>query len=89
MENKVIDKFEEYCNLLDEGCPVILLTALKLLKEQPEVVRCENCVYSETAHDQKGNTWLYCFKNKLSPRPDWYCADGTRKGLERGKINED
>lgn len=34
MRNVVIDKFEEYCNLLDEGCPVILLDALALLKEQ-------------------------------------------------------
>ena len=35
MRNVVIDKFEEYCNLLDEGCPVILLSALRLLKESP------------------------------------------------------
>ena len=35
--NNIIEKFEEYCNLLDEGCPVILLNALELLKSKPDI----------------------------------------------------
>ena len=33
MKNNIVDKFAEYCNLLDEGCPVVLLKSLRLLQE--------------------------------------------------------
>ena len=44
-----------------------------------EVVRCKDCVYCENAHDKKGNTWIYCFKWEISPKQNWFCADGERK----------
>lgn len=72
MENKVIDKFEEYCNLLDEGCPVILLTALKLLKEQEAV---EPYVAGRGETFETAETWWYACRNchKALDVNDKYC----------------
>ena len=45
----VVNEFEQYCDSLDEDCPVALLDALELLKffEQHEHEVCGNCPYNE------------------------------------------
>ena len=59
------------------GCKTVMQReALKLLKEQPEIVRCRECKYGE-----KVNSVYLCGKTRgfgLSHAPDWYCADGEK-----------
>ena len=59
--------------------------ALKLLKEQPEVVRCKDCKYGTLFQNAHGE-WMAECENPDSPwlerlitYPDWFCADGEVK----------
>ena len=51
--------------------------ALALLKEQPEIIRCKDCVKRETSACPCSSTgdphldWV--------PDDDWFCADGERR----------
>ena len=47
-----------------------MVAAIKLLKEQEEVVRCVDCKHYMTIHCNCGG----CFISD-----DWYCADGERR----------
>ena len=49
--------------------------AVDFLKEQPEIVRCKDCKNHDRCEIAYG-----CKQN-----PDWFCADGKR----RGKIDHD
>ena len=47
----------------------------KLLKEQPQIVRCKDCRFSHTvAHSDL----LQC-RNSERHKPEWFCADGEAK----------
>lgn len=47
--------------------------AIKLLKEQPDVVRCKDC---EFWHDSLG---CQLYSEGLKTPEDWFCADGERR----------
>ena len=56
--------------------------ALALLKEHPEIIRCEDCVYwlpmnrfHQDYHPGRGECKLNCWIRDF----DWYCGDGKRK----------
>ena len=56
--------------------------ALALLKEQPEIIRCKDCVYwlpmnrfHQDYHPGRGECELNCWIRDF----DWYCGDGKRK----------
>lgn len=52
--------------------------ALELLKEQPEIVRCEDCKYYSNGFCYNPNTFDD-EKTCGNTVPDWYCADGKRR----------
>jgi len=56
------------------GCETVMQRdALKLLKEQPEIVRCKDCKYrhsSDCIAEMEGD---------VNVSDDWFCADGERK----------
>lgn len=66
----------------NDECRIVLeKDALELLKEQPEIVRCKDCVYLGKAdkcilakylHEHPEKIWL------LSLQSEWFCADGKR-----------
>lgn len=49
----------------------VLAHAKEYLKEQPDVVRCEDC---ELRHNHTCEIWTDGVYD-----PDWFCADGRRK----------
>ena len=49
-----------------------LIHAVKYLKDQPEIVRCKDCVFRD---DRDG----MCEHVQQVHDPDWYCADGKRR----------
>ena len=57
-------------------------TALALLEEQPQIVRCKDCKYGLT---RKSTGKVECMYEKtrididLVLEPDWFCADGEKK----------
>ena len=53
--------------------------ALKLLKEQSEIVLCKDCKYGE--HMCKPWSDIICNQNRATHIPDWFCADGKRKEI--------
>lgn len=69
----------------DECNNKLIHDVLALLKEQPEVVRCNDCKYCTIAADKKwrqdfGKSIYECDHMHLnSVEPYWFCADGKRK----------
>lgn len=61
--------------------------AVKLLKEQLEIVRCAECRHGELDTEHFIRPSIVC-KNPangvghVSHRPAWFCADGERKSAE-------
>lgn len=55
--------------------------AITLLKEQPEIIRCEECVYAE---QERVDYEIWCPVTCSLRSLDWFCADGTRR--EGGDI---
>jgi len=54
----------------------ILAEAEELINSQPEIVRCEYCVYWDKGHSEEcDNSDSVCFHNGRC-KPDWFCADG-------------
>lgn len=71
--------YARQCWLLDP-LPTIRVKkdALALLKEQPEIVRCKDCVYHENEKARSNQTaWLPCME--MQTKNNWYCADGVKK----------
>lgn len=68
----IVNELMQYCDSLDENCPVILLDSLALLKEQPQIVRCKDC-----KHYKDGKCFYTMRRHGL--KDDWFCADGERK----------
>ena len=66
------------------GCMELLRKdALELLKEQPEIVRCEDCKHRPTYPKAYGaeinGHWCYwCELHRMWSTDDWFCADGER-----------
>ena len=71
---KVIHDLSEWCDSMDELCPVICLDVLALLKEQTRIVRCKDCRWRRKM-EVMGQ--IVCVDNTMHS-PDWYCADGER-----------
>lgn len=83
---KVIHDLSEWCDAMDELCPVICLDALALLKEQPRITRCNGCKYGSIycTDDVCGETLIECNHPDLGDTIaihawNWYCADGEVK----------
>lgn len=49
--------------------------AARLLKDQPQVVRCKDCKWHENADNSP--MWLPCIEMKTNG--NWFCADGEAK----------
>lgn len=45
---------------------------IAMLKEQPEIVRCRDCIYNDDGDCIIKAGWF-------PVKPDWFCADGKRK----------
>ena len=65
----------------------LALDVLKLLKEQPEIIRCKDCKYGSLycTEDVCGETLIECNRPDLGDVIElhgwkWFCADGERKG---------
>jgi hypothetical protein len=58
----------------------LLKDALKLLKEQPDIVRCGECKYYSNGFCYNPNT--FDEKTCGNTVPDWFCADGRRQEAE-------
>lgn len=61
----------------------ILTDALALLKEQPEIIRCGDCLRGEKLpmlQHYPNLTW--CNRHSTAHNDDWFCADGERRGSE-------
>ena len=64
----------EKCPYYDNGCGknYLLSDVLKVLKEQPQIVRCKDCHYYES-----DRICAECLRhNGFSPEPNFFCADG-------------
>ena len=76
--------FKSYVNALDmprddyKGIMEYIDDALELLKEQPQIVRCKDCIFSEQINDR-----YICINaghcQSKSNAQDWFCADGVKK----------
>ena len=63
----------------------LLLDTLKVLREQPTIVRCKDCKYAKMTID--GDLCKYCeldedengFLREVYRDADWFCADGERR----------
>ena len=74
-----------YDDLGPDKCYETLMTdALKLLKSQPEIVRCKNCKHGkpvEAVFDDRYECHLlgsYISSDFALP-PDWFCGDGEAR----------
>jgi tRNA G26 N,N-dimethylase Trm1 len=56
-------------------------SALALLKEQPDIVRCKDCVNYNIRHEFKNDKDALgrCDNISYLVGPYWYCADGKRR----------
>ena len=66
-----------YCG--DNPCEIHLIAdVLAMLKEQPDVVQCEECKYYSAGFCYNPNTYddVITCGNTV---PNWYCADGKRR----------
>ena len=52
---------------------------LKVLGEQPEIVRCKDCKHYKDGFCYNPNTYDD-EKTRGNTSPNWFCADGERKG---------
>ena len=54
----------------------------------PDIVRCKDCKHrSNELYDYYGNpnNKVYvCQIHDLAKKPDWFCADGERRGTDDG-----
>lgn len=68
----------ENCPYVDDGdCIEMMLADMrKLLEEQPDVVRCKDCKYSEPYNDYGEINGIVCYG--CWHKDDWFCADGER-----------
>lgn len=89
---KLIEEFEQYCNEMDEECPVILIDVLALLKEQAEEINAKTrllCGFAANAAVDDRVKVVHCKECKhynhqkkwcqhrmSADGGDWYCADG-------------
>lgn len=58
----------------------LIRDTLTLLKEQPEIVRCQDCAKSDECANPKlreDNVWCDMFD--MPVERNWFCADGKRK----------
>ena len=52
--------------------------AVELLKEQPEIVRCKDCMYNSISDSESLGQCLIQY-GWFPARPDWFCADGKKR----------
>lgn len=62
----------------------VMVDALELLKEQPQIVRCKDCKHRPTYPEAYGanvnGEWCYwCELHGAWKHDDWFCADGEVK----------
>ena len=66
------EMFDSYYGTLND--------AITMLKEQPEIVRCKDCIHYRKDTCSAGAGIAF------PPPDDWFCADGERN--EGGEVNE-
>ena len=71
---------EDECNCNDK----LMHDVLALLKEQPEVVLCEDCKFSEKRETCNKEYEYKCYRSEYEGcfdyhHKNWFCADGKRK----------
>ena len=90
VDREKVIKAIEYCFNIDdpcEQCPYdgidciskMKADALALLKEQPEIIRCKDCIFGE--HERNNGTgmeWIYCKHHRENRPKEWFCASGSR-----------
>lgn len=67
-----------YADCLNLSYAPLLADCMELLKEQPDVVQCEECKHYKDGFCYNPNTYddvITCGNTA----PDWYCADGKRR----------
>ena len=71
--NKLLTRAE-----IAEQLGVSLSKAGQLMKEQPVIVRCQNCKHWDKGHAEDcHNIRSVCFGNGYCP-PEWFCPVGER-----------
>ena len=77
--------YETSCPYYLNGCTEELKAdALELLKEQSEIVRCEDCkhrpTYPKACGAEINGRWCYWCELLMAWKPDdWFCANGKRR----------
>ena len=54
---------------------MLINETIKILKNQPEIVRCKDCKHGR----QFDTNAIDCEYRELATEPYWFCADGERK----------
>ena len=61
-------------------CRYLMEDIFELLKEQPKIVRCEQCIYGDDFDCPAPlPTGYLCQKGHGQHTGDWFCADGKHK----------
>ena len=70
----------EYVEAVGEFGTNIIRDAIILLKEQPEIARCKDCIYfDDHAIRIHGDDYGNCDKLSVMIPSEWFCADGKRR----------
>lgn len=68
----------DYQRKLDNATEA-LVNATKIIKSQPDVVRCKDCKFASMFETEDGQTIYECGSATDFHKPDWFCADGESK----------
>ena len=76
-ENQCYACSHEFIEKANEFGTEILADAIALLKGQPQIVRCKDCIHWDDHTEECSNSDSVCFRNGWC-KPDWFCADGEK-----------
>lgn len=70
---------KELCKLHGTSETMTLIAeTIVLLKEQPEIVRCQNCKHIQGSRGTEYPKYFCCIHREFHEQ-NWFCADGERK----------
>ena len=70
--------YNEISVAVEECREALSADALKLLKEQKQIVHCKDCKHGDKCNEPHEDYW--CTWHETYNNSEWFCADGERMG---------
>lgn len=77
------------CNKAEVVSPERIIEYTCGEQRQPEIVKCEECIYWDTTWKSSGGGYHYCWINDAFEERDFWCKNGERKAKNEDTLGRE